>query len=185
MVTGYSVPNPLRKAAAKRHQQQPHPSGHVATVIPRGPPPVTDDPIIEAHNHHEDDYRHDYDDADTVSTISDDGGDFPPPMSRTTVPNGMASVPQLSANTNGHTSHLTNGDSIYKSSGVSHNSTGDYTQHIRYPNHSGILVRPLCDDEVSLQGEGGEFSSSRHPPNFYDQAVLSPQKNGKYLFLVM
>ena len=38
---------------------------------------------------------------------------------------------------------------------------GDYIQHVRYPNNSGIIVKPLTDDERTLHrdisGESGKF----------------------------
>lgn len=39
---------------------------------------------------------------------------------------------------------------------------GDYTEHIRYPNNSGIIVKPLTDDERTLHHGHGKLASKLH-----------------------
>ncbi len=52
---------------------------------------------------------------------------------------------------------------------------GDYTQRIRYPNNSGILVEPLVDGDLAVlqslvEGEG----KGNTPPRYVDQTLLLP-----------
>jgi hypothetical protein len=36
---------------------------------------------------------------------------------------------------------------------------GDYTQRIRYPNSSGVIIKPLTDDERTLH-RGNDFAKA-------------------------
>ena len=63
------------------------------------------------------------------------------------------------------------------SSMASSHYNGDYTSYTRYPNRSGILVRPLHNDDLSILQQEGVFSGgSTNPPKFYDATPLLPTK---------
>ena len=63
------------------------------------------------------------------------------------------------------------------SSMASSHYNGDYTSYTRYPNRSGILVRPLHNDDLSILQQEGVFSGgSTNPPKFYDVTPLLPTK---------
>ena len=60
---------------------------------------------------------------------------------------------------------------------ISLNHSRDYTTEIRYPNQSGILVKPLHNDDISILQQEGVFSGgSGSPPRFYDPTPLLPAK---------
>ena len=63
------------------------------------------------------------------------------------------------------------------SSLASSHYNGDYTSYTRYPNRSGILVRPLHNDDLSILQQEDVFSGgSTSPPKFYDATPLMPTK---------